>query len=174
MVSLFLPVFFCLSIVGAWAGKPARELFSDAALTAALRSKQDQERQDPTITRNRYVHIDFALLQDASVILNLFDDMVLTVDKVEIKEGFGNLSIWKGKIKGAKGSNVTLTYGSDGSLFGSIRTMEGDYQVRRVANDLYGVYQIDQSGFVSTSVGMIMVLKRLIRKVPQTSFLQTC
>jgi|GEM_PF-2221827 len=113
----------------------------------------------PTITRSRYVGIDFKLLDgtvaptrpsaaasvNKTLKLNLFTDVNLTavLDRSQVRP---NGLTWIGHVDGVKNSSVTFTQ-KDNALVGNIRVGRAYYQVRYLAGTTHAIYQINDKAY---------------------------
>ena len=138
---------FSLAIAGPNSGKegPNNQLFSDAhSLPDALYMKQEQENQ---IIQSRYVHVNFGYLKEAkSIVLNLFDNVSVTVVRERLERRSESRYSWFGRVSEMKHSSVVLTI-ENGNMAGNV-TIDGKrYQVRPVGDGVHSVREIDQSAF---------------------------
>jgi hypothetical protein len=135
-------------------GKVVNELFSDVptltdlSIAAALSEQEQQDRQDPTIVRSRYVIVNFEKLAGKhlpqgvkTIVLNLFADLSLTAAKKRTERRSPAEYTWFGQIQGAKYSQVILVV-KDGSMAGNIRRDGKLYQVRAVGQGVHAIYEI--------------------------------
>jgi len=113
--------------------------------------KGDQaENFDQTIVRSRYVNINFSLLDNAiqseAILLNLYDDVLLTaiLERKELIKPDGYA--WIGHLQDVEFSQVILVV-SGGQMAGNISSPLGHYQIRFSGNQTHAVYTIDQSAF---------------------------
>jgi hypothetical protein len=123
--------------------------------TNALAERPDSQvstvlRSSPMVKRSRLVNVDFTLIGDAAasafalgrdqpaaprrrLLLNLFDDVSLTVDVEAVKtSNDGRFLTWTGKIQGQPRSQVIISKTDDAS-FASVSTDSAFYQVKPVA-----------------------------------------
>ncbi len=125
------------------------ELFSPADLPSAA-------GRDPAIgaratgrgvLRSRLVEVDFDRLPgEGALVLNLFDDVILTALPERVTANPPHGFAWSGRIAGASLSQVTLVV-RDGILAGNVAVTGAFYQVRPVGDGVHVVRQIDQSAF---------------------------
>jgi hypothetical protein len=105
---------------------------------------------DPTIIRARFVDINFELLEGAeegdSLILNLFDDVVLIAKLDRLEAAGSDGYTWTGHVDGIDHSQVLLVIGG-GQMAGNITLPDEFYQVRFAGNGVHAIYRIDQSAF---------------------------
>ena len=163
---ILLPAFWTVSFVIGLAVatpnsqeiSPAHRLFSDAYLspTDALQMKQAQERQDPTIVRSRYVHVDFDYLKEVeSIVLNLLSDVSETAVRERVEKRSESRYSWFGRIDGMEHSSVVLTV-EDGNMAGNITINGKIYQVRPAGSGIYSIREIDQSAFPSEAAPILV------------------
>ncbi|MFH2038292.1 MAG: M12 family metallo-peptidase [Chloroflexota bacterium] len=128
-------------------------LFSDAGSAV----QADVRPADASVVRSRYLHVDQAMLFDASgqplnknslpeVTLNIFPDVAYTgmITALEVKPWGAS---WTGNIKGKDGYFYLVV--SEGAFIAHIASPEGVYEVSSAGgDDLYQAIQIDQSVLV--------------------------
>jgi hypothetical protein len=115
--------------------------------------------EDPTIVRAKRVYINYDILVSnpqqlptavsdtaGSLVLNLFDDVVLTAVLDTLDSTIPEFFSWIGHIEGIKQSNVTLVIG-EGMVQGSITMPDAFYQISHVGNGVHAIYEIDQAAF---------------------------
>ena len=131
-------------------------LFTDLAKTANV--VDGDAAIDSTVVRSRLVEIDWAQVnfalgsakggvsQGTGLLLNLFQDVVLSAvpDRSEFRspENF----TWNGHIDGIRESEITLVALS-GVMAGNVRAAGRFFQIRYVENGVYAVREIDESSF---------------------------
>ena len=107
------------------------------------------------VVRSRFVEVDFQLLADAaavrqgtgdSLVLNLFDDVVLTAEVDQVTSRPDGGLAWSGHVAGIELSLVTLV-ARDGVLAGNVSLPGAFYQVRPAGSGVHVVRQVDQSAF---------------------------
>lgn len=142
-------------------GLPANQVQAEAApglfSEAGNAVPADVRPADASVVRSRYLHVDQAMLFDASgqplnknslpeVTLNIFPDVAYTgmITALEVNQ-WG--TSWSGNIKGKDGYFYLVV--SEGAFIAHIASPEGVYEVSSAGgDDLYQVIQIDQSVFV--------------------------
>jgi hypothetical protein len=124
------------------------ELFYNAHLIPdALYMKKAEEKQDPTVVRSRYVHVNFDYLKkEVPFILNLFNDISVRAVRKRLGIRSETRFSWFGRVAGMKHSSVVLTI-EDGHMAGNITIDERFYQVRPFGDGIHSIREIDQSAF---------------------------
>lgn len=120
------------------------ELFSPAGSEPAVDGAAGRG-----VVRSRFVEVSFAPFSAAevdSLILNLFDDVVLTAEAERVTSQPGGGLAWSGHVAGVDLSQVTLVV-RDGVLAGNVSLPGVFYQVRPAGNGVHVVREIDQSAF---------------------------
>lgn len=119
--------------------------------TAAERAGQ---RADETLIKRaaRYRFVDIApqfidgSAVPATLVLNLFDDVVVTARRERWEQRPGNNFSWLGKVDGVGDSQVTLVV-ENGVVAGTIRLRDAFYSVRSTSSGSHVVYEIDPLAF---------------------------
>lgn len=137
----------CAALAQESAGQPA-----PASLFVATTKVGTGSQGGPaTVVRSRFVEVNDASLradpayQPDRIVLNLFDDTVLTATRERVDPASAGY-VWIGRIEGAPDSEVSLAVG-DGVLLGNIRAGGTVYQVRYAGDGLHTVSQLDPSTF---------------------------
>src|SRR3970040_329628 len=144
---LLLAAVFLLFISAAAAfvsGAGDRELFTEPPQDLALR--QGEPPEGPEVMRSRYAGVDLNaannLQAGQSLVLRLFDDVIYTFIIDEVMSDGSQAKI-TGHIQDVNYSLAVMVAG-DGRLVMDVFMPGGIYQVRRLGNGLYKIYQIDQ------------------------------
>jgi hypothetical protein len=107
------------------------------------------------VLRSRLVEVDFDRLAAAAaspnaaegtLVLNLFDDVILTALPERVTTNPPHGFAWSGRIQGVELSQVTLVV-RDGVLAANVATPGAMYQVRPAGGGVHVVRQIDQAAF---------------------------
>lgn len=106
--------------------------------------------RDRTIIRHQNVEVNTEQLKDANrprLIVPLFDQGVIVLNRERTEEVGKNGLLWFGKIADEPGSVVNLSLVNE-ALIGNITTQKGDsYQIRYLGRGVHSLRQIDQSKF---------------------------
>jgi hypothetical protein len=144
---------FAYSTIAAPSNRREAVLFTDAVSKGTI-----DKFGDPTFVRARFVNVKFDLLLKADqlpkdkatiaekLILNLFQDVVLTAFLDRIESSSPDSFSWIGYLEGLENSHVILVVGK-GLLAGNITLLGAFYQIRYAGNGIHAVYEIDQSAF---------------------------
>ncbi len=130
------------------------ELFTDAEpyaeqVDVELYAEQAKDESDSTIVRSRYVLFDFDYLKESeSIVLNLFDDVSVTVVRDRIEERSENCYTWFGQVPGRGYSSVILTV-ENWDMAGYISIDAKTYHVRPLGNEIHVVRELDSCAFPS-------------------------
>ena len=119
------------------------ELFTDDP-----RFSEPPELYDSTYLRGRYVHLfPEVLLNEDHVILNLFDDVSLTVVRREIEET-DRQYLWYGFVQGETWSRVTISISKEETpvVMGSIKVGKL-YNIEPCGKGRHAVYELDPTAF---------------------------
>lgn len=112
-----------LALIILWLNWP-RDVFGDETLflEAPGLLAANQSQQSAGIAREQRVRINWGALSPATqqVRLNLFDDVVLTADRLRVDQSRADGFVWVGRVVGAPDSLVTLSARGD-LLMGSVR-----------------------------------------------------
>src|SRR5688572_2576701 len=101
-----------------------------------------------SVLRSRFVTVDLSLFKTASnpsaerIVLNLFDDVILTAVRSDAYPAYAGGIVWLGRIDGVPASQVTLAV-VDGVMIGNITLPEASYQVRYGGDGIPAVYRVD-------------------------------
>jgi len=135
-------------------GQEVKGLFKQTSRSnhASLNTEGSGAR-DPTVIRSRDVEISLDILCEEesketanSIVLNLFDDVLLIAIKENEERRSSTQYTWYGHITGIERSPVILVVNGE-NVAGNI-TVEGRmYQVRPVTRGVHSVREIDQSAF---------------------------
>ncbi len=154
-------------VPSATAGGAVEGLFSDVDYSAGMATIQKVEQQDQTIVRSRYVNVNTGLFKNDRVGFNLFNNVSFIARKSQVKKTWGASTVWTGRIEGIKDGSVTISYSEDGSMFGTVRSPGGDYQIRGIGNGLYGIYEIDQCAFPDEAPPIVVAAEPASGVVPE-------
>ena len=158
---LFVPLsILILFLFGSSGLLSAKEIQNHQALfNEMIEGGQWTPSEDPTIVRAKRVYINYDILVSnpqqlptavsdtaGSLVLNLFDDVVLTAVLDTLDSTIPEFFSWIGHIEGIKQSNVTLVIG-EGMVQGSVTLPDAFYQISHVGNGVHAIYEIDQAAF---------------------------
>jgi hypothetical protein len=113
---------------------------------------------EPTVIRSRFVTVNFDLFGNLTspsgsppdvakmLPLNLFEDVFFTAVLDRVESNSPASVSWIGHLEGVENSQVILVV-TDNVMMGNITLPEAIYEVQYAGNDIYGIYQIDQSAF---------------------------
>jgi len=142
---VILPIVLGFGKTNAFANSE-NELFAEIVYTADLYARQRQKSQDPAIIRIRYANINFDLLGEDSVTLNLFYDVSFAAGKNRITKRADDNYTWVGGLEGVDHGQAVLVV-QDGDLAGNITLSGGSYQVRPLGGGVHAIYEINQNAY---------------------------
>ena len=87
---------------------------------------------------------------DAAIVLNLFEDTVLSALREGLESRSETKFTWLGKIDGVEDSRVTLAV-EDSVVVGNLRLRNDFYSIRYSSNGSHVIYQINQRAFPGES-----------------------
>jgi peptidyl-Asp metalloendopeptidase len=152
MYSVLIILFLLFAQVAA-EGAP---LFSDHLAPALHRD--DRGGGSQAVIRSRTAQINWEAIKlvaesakvndgaGARLDLNLFNDVLFTVNLIQQEVLSQSSHSWVGHIQGQPTSQVTIV-ADDGVMVGNIRTLNGYYQIRYMGGDEHEIRQIDESRF---------------------------
>lgn len=129
---------------------PAYGQQGEALFIETVRRGSQVMIDSPSVTRSRYVDVDFAAFEDSRVgdllVLNLFADQTMTavIDGVDLDAGVDRLVT--GHLPDIELSQVVLIE-NNGQLVGNISSPQGFYQIRYAGDGVHAIRAIDQSAF---------------------------
>ena len=116
----------------------ARRLFDDSNV-----SQKPSQRHVPTHrARNVKAHLD--VLKDSDVVVNLFDDVELTVHKTKVERYLKDQFVWHGRTD--DGDIVTLAL-VRGVMTGTVTTNGRAFEIAPDVNGTYVVNELDSAAF---------------------------
>ncbi|MBW8051605.1 MAG: T9SS type A sorting domain-containing protein [Cytophagales bacterium] len=119
--------------------------FDETQLSGSQLNLLNPIQQNPTTSRHRCAEINFGLLNQDTITLNLFSDVniVAIKDRKEIRSD--NDFTWFGTIQDTTGSIILVVQGSD--ITGTVRVNTDLYRITPLGNGVQAIIQVDQNFF---------------------------